>query len=208
MIRWIKKIKERYNAYDDLIYVLSNDPAVVRGGKAGAARQVVTKLSPATAIKVREFINRNILRHQGIAANMLVILENYFDAEPRVNLVIRNFDHAVGLGWSDATNFVLEATDESREILSSQNVELTPEQETALIILGDAEWRKGFHPASAERYTQGYALGGAVREVVLARPHDIAAIIEIMQNAEIKHAAHLTAVLDGEIVPTLGAGVL
>jgi hypothetical protein len=203
---WLKKVKERRNAYDDLLYVIRTNPAT-----AGADGWSISKLSRETAIQARKFISRNTLKHTDISSVVFNILSRYSDAETRMLIVMRNFDHAVELGWRyapSASTFILDAIDEHRESRYSKDyTELTPEQEAALLILEDSQWDKSCTYGHS-RMSRKYTCGKAAVEVTLERPQDVAAIIEVARATDVTHAAHLIAVLDGEIQSALGSGAL
>lgn len=198
---WIKNIKERRNAKDDLLYVLHTNPAT-----AGADGWAVAKISPETAILTRKFITRHALKHKDVSHAVLRVLNKYHDAETRINIVLRNFDYAVGLGWSHAPSafsFILDAIDEYREsIYRKDRKELTTEQEQALMLLEDSQWIK------SEPLTRRYTCSRTVIDMVIQRPQDVAAITEIAEATDVTHKAQLLALLDGEIEPALGSGVL
>lgn len=209
-MKWVKKLKEKRNAHEDLYYVLSHNPAT-RHVDNSNIWQGVKKLSRSTAIDARKLISRNILNHTDIAMSVLGVLENYFDADTRMQIVLRNFDHAVALGWlytPDTFRITLESIDEVRESRYSKDyTALTPEQESALLILGDSQWIKETTYGSCYK-KRPYEYSEAVSAVTVQRPQDVAAIIKIAQSTEVTHAAHLVAVLDGEISSVLGDGAL
>lgn len=203
---WLKRMKERRNAYDDLLYVIRTNPAT-----ENADAWSVSKLTRETAVQARKFISRNTLKHSDISPVVFNILSTYSDAETRLLILMRNFDRAVELGWRyapSASKFILEAIDENRESKYAKDYkELTAEQEAALLILEDSQWNKSC-TYSRSQMSRRYTCGKATVEVVLERPQDVAVIIEVARVTDVTHAAHLIAVLDGEIQSALGSGAL
>lgn len=203
---WFKKLKERRNAYDDLLHVIRANPVT-----AGADGWSVSKLSRETAVEARKFISRNTLKHTDISSVVVGILNKYSDAETRLLIVMRNFDRAVELGWlyaPSASTFILNAIDEHRGYRYSENyTELTLEQEAALLLLEDSQWNKTCTYGRSQMFRR-YTCGEAAVEVTLERPHDVAAIIEIARATDVTHSAQLIAILDGEIQTALGSGAL
>lgn len=204
------EIKERRTAHQDLYMVVKNDPATENLAE-GDLWHAISKLPAATAVETRKFIARNSSTHPGFATEVVGVLQNYFDANRRIRIVMRNFDHAVSLGWlyaPAAFNLILESIDEVHNYPhDTGKAEFTAEQEAALLTLGDSQWNKTC-TYGTRNMTRVYDCGYAVQDVALERPHEIDAIINVARRKDISHAAHLTAILDGEITMVLGEGAL
>jgi hypothetical protein len=206
----ILNAKERRTAHQDLYGVIKNDPETANL-EDGDLWHGISKLPSSTAVEARKFITNNSSVHPGFAMAVVGILQNYFDANRRITTVMRNFDHAVDLGWlyaPAAFRIILESIDEAHDYPhETDGMEFTAEQESALLVLGDSQWDKsGTYGTSNTRRL--YDCGNAVVSVVLERPHEIDAIIDVARKTDISHSAHLISILDGEITMVLGEGAL
>lgn len=213
-IQWLQTqitiVKERRTAHQALYRVIKNDPET-ESLEDGDLWDAISKLPASTAVDTHKFIANNSSVHPGFAMGVVGVLQNYFDADRRIRTVMRNFDNAIDLGWlyaPAAFRLILESIDEVHDYPhKTDGVEFTAEQESALLILGDSQWNKSCTYGTSNT-TRVYDCGNAVQDVVLERPHEIDAIIDVARKTDISHSAHLTAILDGEITMVLGEGAL
>lgn len=204
--RWIKSRLEHRTAKDDLHNAFKADHSVADGFTPLDIWQGVTKLSPQTAVGLRKFLNERTEEHDTLAFDALHVLSKYADADSRINIVMRHLDHAIDLGWKYTTiaiPMILEAIDEKRGYYQN----FTQEQETALLLLEDSKWNKKYTTNGGSRWRL-YSCHQSVAEVALERPQDIDRIISVARQHDPQHAAHLIAILDGEITSPLGDGAL
>lgn len=202
IIQWAKGYRERRAGLDDLMRLMRTHTP----HEAWRIHHGISKLTPATRVALRKFIESHTAAFSDVARAVFTVLDKYSDAETRILIVMRNYDHAMELGWKYAPTsipMILEGIDEAREWLTN----LTPEQESALLVLEDSQWVKKY-TINGGGMQRSYQYHPSVRTVVLERPQDIDRIIDAARHGNPQHAAHLTALLDGTIHTPLSEGAL
>lgn len=200
MIRWIKEKLEERKAGDRLFEDMKRHRNVYVGELF-----FINKITDATALKLHRFMSQRRTEHDSLPADLARTLSRYSDVTSRVNIIVRNFDRAVDMGWGYAPNalrFVLEAIDDVRG-----NRQFTPEQEEALLLLEDSRWIKEYTRSGGSMKTR-YQCHPCVREVAVERPQDIDMIIEVASRHYIQTVPQLTAILDGDVDLPLSGGAL
>jgi hypothetical protein len=200
MIRWIRQKLEERKAGDRLFNELAEHRNVATGDLF-----FIHKISDATALKLLKFMSQRTPDHDSLPADLVRALSRYSDVASRVNIIIRNFDRAVEMGWTyspNAVRFVLEAIDEVRG-----NRQFTPEQEEALLLLENSRWIKEYTHNGGSMKTK-YRCHPCVRGVVVERPQDVEEIIEVASRHFVETAPQLIAILDGDVDLPLSGGAL
>ena len=166
-------------------------------------RRAITNVRSGEANKLRKFIEQHIETHSHIVLSVMQVFhqQNNFT---HIRQTIDHFQYAVDLGWNYADcafRMIHEA------FVETGHMNLTLEQERALIVLEDSRWEKDYTVHG------GMMRGGrkddpCVAQAVIERPHDVQRIIELANMGSWSRVAQIESMLDGSTTKVLSEGAL
>lgn len=170
-----------------------------------SVRKTLDNIDAATARKVEALVGTRRAEHQNIVLMVWDVLERR-DPNYTLNRIVDNFDYIIQLGWGYTgamPGFALRAF--PSELV---RVELTADQQHALLRLEDSRWDKNFTVEGGNKSSIRSRDIKEITDVVLSRPYDVERIIDIAVTRKPESAEHYIALLNSDAPKPLKDGEL